>query len=385
MKKRAIVIGAGIGGLTAAIALQRIGYETAVYERSADIRFVGAGLGIGANAVQALERLDLARPVLEAGRALSELRIVTAGGKTLLRTDSLAVRERYGIDNVTIYRPALLRILLEALGAEHVRAGKACVRWTEDAEGVEATFADGSTDRGELLVAADGIQSLFRQTLLPGSKPRYAGYTCWRAVVEDDPALRFSREAFTETWGRRGRVGIVPLADGRLYWFACVNAPPRDEAMATWTADDLQRHFAAYHAPIPQLLTHSRSASLLWNDIVDVPPPYRFAFGRIALLGDAAHAMTPNMGQGAGQAIEDAVVLARVLAEAGAAGMPAALRRYEADRAPRVAGIARLSARIGRLAQQSHPWLVAARDALLPLTPRRMADSGLDALYRVTL
>jgi len=383
---RAIVVGAGIGGLCAAIALRKIGIDARVYESKPEIRFAGAGLGIGANAVEALQRLGVVDEVLRAGKTLDELRIVTPEGKLLQRTESAAISRKYGPANVAIDRGRLLELLLGALGPEQVVfAAKTCSRFEQHGSGVKVWFEDGTTEEADLLIGADGIHSVIRSALLPGAKPRYAGYTCWRAVVEADPrTIPYDPNVFIETWGRRGRFGLVPLADDRVYWFACVNAQQaRDPVFFSYTANDLAKRFEGYREPIPGLLRLSSERPLLHHDIYQLPPIRRFAFGRIALLGDAAHAMTPNMGQGAGQAVEDAVVLAFCL---GNARTPEeALRAYERERIGRTSRIARMSDRLGRAAQLDGRVSVALRDALFPLVPEALLEKQMQYLYEAKL
>jgi len=382
---KAIIIGAGIGGLSTAIALRKIGMDVKVFESKQEVRFAGAGLGIGANAVRALQQLDVGDQILRAGKALDELRILTPAGKILQRTETAAISHKYGPDNVSIERGVLLELLMSALGPEKiVHTGRTCRHFEQNDSGVKVWFEDGSTEEGDFLVGADGVHSKIREALLPNAIPRYAGYTCWRAVVQAEPdLLHYDPNVFIETWGRKGRFGLVPLSNNRIYWFACLNAKAPDSPLRTYTARDLMKIFEGYHEPIPQILAQTSDHHMLQHDIYDLPPISRFAFGRVVLLGDAAHAMTPNMGQGAGQSVEDAVILASHLKQSPV--IEDALLRYERERIGRTGQITRMSNRIGKVAQLDGHVFIALRDGLFPLVPARILEKQLEYLYEVSL
>ena len=377
-----IVIGAGIGGLTAARALLSAGHRVQVFERAAALQEVGAGVVLGANAMQVLHHLGLHDAVREAGQPVTTLALLGRHGQVLNAADTKAFTESLGFDNLAIHRAALQRVLLEALPPGTVQLGRAFTHFTESADAVTAHFADGSTAPAAGLLAADGLRSRVRLQLLPDSQPRYAGYTCWRAVL---PAGRLQLPAgkSAEIWGgRAGRFGYVPLADGQVYWFACLNSPvPNNPRFRAFTVADLQRQFACLPPPVPELLALTTDAQLLWNDILDLKPLRRFAFGRVLLLGDAAHATTPNMGQGAGQAIEDALALASCLRQ-HPTDLSAAFRAFEARRRPRTTRIVEQSWLMGRLGQLESPLLTGLRDAVLRHTPAAVSARQMAFLYQ---
>jgi 2-polyprenyl-6-methoxyphenol hydroxylase-like FAD-dependent oxidoreductase len=372
------IIGGGIAGLTTAIALQRLGIQVTIFEAAPVVRSLGAGLLLAANAMQAFDRLGITQEVIRHGRQLDAFAILDQRGQTITRTDTHRVTKRYGIHNFTIHRAELHRVLLNQLPSNAIQTGKRAIGLTEQADGVTVHFEDGTTHQTDYLLVADGIHSPLRGQLLADWAPRYAGYTCWRAVL-DWPGNTL-HEA-TETWGPQGRLGIVPLANDQVYWFACVNAPSQDPQMHQQTSSDLAKRFASYHTPIPDLLTHTPDHELLWNDIIDLKPLPRYAFGRTLLLGDAAHATTPNMGQGACQAIEDAVVLANELKRHQ---MPQqAFVGFEARRLVRTHYITNTSWRLGQIAQTTHPLLIALRNGVFRRLPDRLTERQLETLFEV--
>ncbi|MFE3546243.1 FAD-dependent monooxygenase [Nocardia sp. NPDC059177] len=346
----AIVVGGGIGGLATAVGLARRGWSVEVFERAAEIAEVGSGISLWSNALRALDAIGVGGEVRAQAVEDASAGIRDPRGRWLARTDVATLRARYGAP-VVIHRAALLEILRSALPDDAVRPGIS----------VTAAGADGSVvhsageSSADLVVGADGLRSVVRQAVCGEVAARYAGYTAWRAVVE----LPGKLTEFGETWGRGARFGIAPLADGRVYCFAVYNAPEHSAG----TFAEVRARFAGWHHPIPELLAAADPDTVLHNDIYDIPALPSFVAGRIALIGDAAHAMTPNLGQGGCQALEDAVVLARLAAE------PGGLSRYDRERRPRTRMIAARSARIGTIGQLSAAPLVTLRDTALRLTP----------------
>ncbi|OON68935.1 hypothetical protein B0919_11650 [Hymenobacter sp. CRA2] len=374
-----LIIGAGIGGLATALALRQQGQGVQVCEAAPALREIGAGVVLGANAMRALDHLGVHAVVRTAGYPVTRVALLDERGHVLNDIDTRPFTERIGYDNLAILRADLQRVLLAELPAGTVQLGKVLTRF-ESAEGrVTAHFADGSTATAEALVAADGIRSRVRQQLLPAAQPRYAGYTCWRGVIEA-ASLGLEPGRSTEAWGPAGRFGVVPLGNGQVYWFACINsAPPQNPTYRAFRLADLQRHFAGFHAPIPQLLSLTTDEQVLWGDIIDLPPLPRFCFGQVLLLGDAAHATTPNMGQGAGQAVEDAAMLARCLQEAP--DVEQAFRLFDARRRPRTTRIVNQSWQLGKVAQLSNPALVWLRNAVMRRLPAAVNARQMAFLY----
>lgn len=357
---KAIIIGAGIGGLATALALRQAGVDAVIYERTGEIREVGAGLSLWPNAIKALNKLGMG----EAIRAMSIPQlgggIHTKRGELLVGQSGEALRQRYGMPVVVAHRAELQAALAQAVPADIVHLGVQLTGFEQDADGIMARFADGQTVRGDVLIGADGIKSAVRGQLFPTSTPRYAGYTAWRGVAAfaSDPEATY----WGESWGHGERFGLAPLSNGRAYWFATQNAPEGKIIPVGERKAYLQQLFRGWHDPIEQLIANTDEAAILHNDIYDIAPLKSWVQGRAALLGDSAHAMTPNLGQGACQAIEDAVVLGRALR--GTTDVLGALRAYETGRLERANGILTQSQRIGMVGQWSNPAACWVRDRL---------------------
>ena len=365
----ALIVGAGIGGLAAGIALRRAGVDVEIYERAPEIREVGAGIALWANALHALAELGLADAIGALSVPYSVEGVRTWTGHRLTMMAASELQQKLGVLAVVVHRADLLSAMVEALGARRVRLGAQCTGVEQDADGVTATFADGHRARGTMLIGADGLHSVVRAALHGRHPPRYAGFTAWRGIVTD----RTDRAGAGESWGSGAIFGFVPISGDRVYWYATRNAPEGERASdARAEKAGLLETFARWHDPIPSLIEATDASAILRNDICDRPVLAAWGRGRITLAGDAAHPMTPNLGQGACQAIEDAVVLGRAIREQP--NVPAALRLYESRRMPRAHAIVARSRQVSRIAQLQHPLLVAARNALVSrLSPRLQA------------
>jgi len=363
------ILGGGICGLSTAIALKNIGIRAEVYESAPQFRPLGAGLLLAANAMRGFQKIGIAEKIAARGRLLPRFFIFDDRGKVITAADATAIGQKYGMHNFAIHRADLHEALAAELDPAQLHTRKRATGFSKNGARTVVQFEDGSTLETDYLLAAEGIHSAIRRQLLPDSKPRYAGYTCWRAVVD---AGAVSQDFASETWGAAGRFGIVPLAGNRIYWFAVVNAPQNDPAMRNFRVADLQRLFGNFHAPVSQILAQTREEDLIWNDIIDLRPLPKFAFGNILLLGDAAHATTPNMGQGACQAIEDAAVLADELATNPDPAV--AFAAFEKRRLKRTRFIVENSWSLGKIAQWEKPLLVFLRNNLLRLVPERLNE-----------
>ncbi|MGJ5749188.1 2-polyprenyl-6-methoxyphenol hydroxylase-like FAD-dependent oxidoreductase [Streptomyces puniciscabiei] len=369
----AVVVGGGIGGLAAAIGLRRIGWDVRVVERAATLDDAGAGISLHANGLRALDALGVGAAVRAAARPQYTGGTRTPAGRWLARMDGAALERALGTPIVGIRRAVLHRLLREALPAESLLIGvtvPALDLSAPDRVGVPA--GDGMLD-ADLVVAADGVGSRLRGLLFPGHPgPVYAGSTVLRAVTSGPPALRTD---FELTWGGGAEFGHIGFLDGRAEWHAVLTAPP-----GVHHADPLgmlRRRFAGWHDPIPALLDATRPEAVLHHDIHELVTPLpSFVAGRVALLGDAAHAMTPNLGQGACQALEDAVTLAAALA--AQPSVTSALARYDAERRPRAQAVARAARQAGRMGQRlSRPAAVALRNTALRIAPSRVATRAI--------
>lgn len=364
------ICGAGVGGLTTGIALRQRGFEVRIFERAPQLAPVGAGITVQVNAMRVMHRLGLDGAIAAAGASVEGGSLRAADGRVLRSMDQADLVRKYGVPFVAIHRARLQDVLLAAFDGEILRG--ATVTGVIAAEyGATLTVAEGGTYHGTLAVGADGLRSNVREALFGPEPPRAAGQVSWRGVC---PRAAAAGDRGGESWGRGARFGFVPISAEQVYWYAVIDtaaAPPEE-------ADQhaaLREHFQGWHAPIPELLHATDPATVIRTELFDRVPTDTWGRGAVTLLGDAAHPMTPNLGQGGCQAIEDAWVLAR---EVAGDPSPTGLRRYEAARQPRTRRFVEESWRFGKIAQSSNPLLIAGRNLAMRLVPESMMQRSLD-------
>lgn len=365
-QRRAIVVGAGIGGLAAAIGLRRVGWDVVVHEQTVAPRPVGAGISLWSNARRALAWLGVDDAVGAHGVTRPGGGVRTSSGRWLSDSVGGNLLTSEEVSLVMVHRADLHAALLAALPAEVVRFDSAVEKIEESATEVTVRLVAPNASRtatADVLVAADGVWSGCRSQLWPSAfRPRYAGFTAWRGVTDGS----FPLATQSQTMGPAAEFGLVQLLDGRVYWFATGNDP--EGARTSDERDEVLARFGSWHSPIRAVIEATSPAAVLRHDIYRLTRPYpSFVCDRVVLLGDAAHAMLPNLGQGGCLALEDAVTLAHALDSS--ADVPSGLRAYDAARRPRTQTVAAMSDQTAKLAQLRHPLLTTLRAAAIRATP----------------
>ncbi len=374
------IVGCGIGGLTTAIALKQIGCDVKVFEAAPVLKPVGAGILMAPNAMKVFGRLGFAETVKERGHVLTRgLRVTNAQRRTIQQMGGPEERAIAGETSVAIHRGILQQVLLEVLGEEHVLTGKPCKHVEQDGERVTLHCEDGSTYTSDLLLGADGIHSAVRRSLFSEVPLRYGGETCWRGVAEFAAGEEWGGEG-VEMWGGGVRLGLFPINDTQCYWFSTETAASGGADVDAASAKRmLVERFKDFGGPAAAILEATPEESIIRRDLFDFVPIDKWYKGHIALVGDAAHATTPNMGQGGCQAVEDAWALQ--LCVQREATLSQALEAYEQMRRPKAMMVVNNSYSFGKVAQLRNPLLCWLRNIFLRMTPKSVYLKQIKTLY----
>lgn len=327
-----IIIGAGMGGLTAGIALKRFGHQVTIYEQVAQILPVGAAISLWSNGVKCLNYLGLGDKVAKIGGPMDDMAYIDGlSNQTLTQFSLLPLVKQVGQRPYPVSRAELQNLLMDEFGREDIHLGMRMQAISDDGHQVTATFADGSSTTADLLIGADGTHSITRQYVLGTTvERRYAGYVNWNGLVEISPDLAPAKQ-WTTFVGEGKRVSMMPIADNRFYFFFDVPLPVGLPNEKDKYKQQLTEYFKGWCAPVQTLIQRLNPQTTNRVEIHDIEPFMNFYRGRVAILGDAAHSTTPDIGQGGCQAMEDAIYLARAL-QINTLGIEDALYRYQDKR-----------------------------------------------------
>jgi 2-polyprenyl-6-methoxyphenol hydroxylase-like FAD-dependent oxidoreductase len=340
-----------------------------ILERTERIAPVGAGLALFANAMAALERLGVSAHVAAAGSAGRRAVVLTWRGRCL---NAMPLDLLDGM--VAVPRADLHSVL--AARAGDVRLGSEVVSVRQHGEAVVVGLADGGQEHADLVVGADGLRSVVRRAIAD-VQLRFAGYTAWRGVAP----VSVGPGRMSESWGRGERFGLVDIGRSRTYWFATKTAHEGEPDEPHGRKAEVLRRFTGWHHPIGAVAEATAEGDVLRNDVYDLEPLPRWSQGRVTLLGDAAPAATPGVGQGAAQAIEDAVALTGQLARQS--DLHGALAAYEVIRRPRATAVQVISRRVDAIAQLDSPLGCRIRNAAVRAVPDRLQRPRFESLVRL--
>lgn len=360
---KALVAGAGVGGLTTAIALRAKGIEVEVFETAPESRTSGGGLGIACNATKVLAALGIDLPAAGIGRVCERFTLHTARGRLMRELPIASIAAELGSPVVNVRRADLVSLLRDRAGDTPVHYGTEVVGYERVRDGVSVACADGRTVTGDLLVGADGIRSAIRTRVVGREPVNEYGYVCWIATVPfEHPRLPPGGAA--HYWGRGQRFGLIDIGGGHVYWWGTKNIPA---GHAATTKDDVLRSYAGWADEVREVISRTPDADIVTVPAQDRTFADRWGDGPVTLVGDAAHPMLTSLSQGAGSSVEDGYALAHHVAHA--TGVVAGLRAYESARRERTRWLVTASRRLSRTEQLEHPVAVGLRDLVIRYAP----------------
>jgi 2-polyprenyl-6-methoxyphenol hydroxylase-like FAD-dependent oxidoreductase len=360
--RKVLIVGGGIGGLTAAIALRKAGIEAVVFEQAPRLQDVqsGGGLLVWNNGMRALREIDLHEQAQAAAAVLDVTTFNSYRGDLLATWPIEKVEQELGVPTVGVVRGDLHKVLADALGEETIQVGAHYESFSTADGGVVVRFSDGREERGAALIGADGVRSTVRKDLLGQRDLRPPGYWGIQAVVEfEHPLAR--KGTFATYWGPGSRFAYHHVGGNRLYWFAVEDGEGTEPAAER--IQTVRERLKSWPEPVASIISATPDDEIAVMDIADAKPVKRWGTGPTTLLGDAAHPILPNLGQGTSQALEDAVVLARALRDEP--DVVTALRSYEDRRAPRTTGLVKFSRNLGRIGRFKSRPAVAFRERFM--------------------
>ncbi|HLT07867.1 MAG TPA: FAD-dependent monooxygenase [Cyclobacteriaceae bacterium] len=372
MEETIYIIGAGIGGLATALCLQQQGLTIKVMESAPEIKPLGAGIVMANNAMQVFDQLGIREKVDAAGHKVSCMRITDAQFNDLSLIDLHPFEEQYGVHNTAIHRADLQRILADELGFEHIHLSKRLVD-IDIEEAFTLRFEDETEKRGDIVIGADGIRSVVRQKLFPPSTIRDSGQICWRGICDLVLEEQYKHTAL-EAWGSGRRFGFVALNSRQVYWYAVAN----DDVSSA----DLSMLFKDFHPEVLEMIAATPADAVFFSRLCDLKPIGQWYHGKACLIGDAAHATTPNLGQGACQAVEDAYVLGKLFGK----GLPVeqVFERYQSIRIQKAHQVVKTSWMIGKFSHWTNPVGIGIRNFVMKSLPASIRQAQLKPLFELS-
>lgn len=374
MTKTINIIGAGIGGLTTALMLQQKGLNVKLYESSTEIKPVGAGIIIANNAMQVFQKLGIEDKIKNAGNKISYMKVTDNNLKDISVIDLTEYEKKYGVHNIAIHRGELQKILAKEIGFSNIYLSKRLVKIKKE-EVFKLNFEDNSTVESKIIIGADGINSVVRNQLFEKSTLRNANQTCWRGICEIDLPEKYHNE-LNEAWGKGKRFGFVKISEKKVYWYALTNTNK-----VKTNSVNLRELFSEFHSDILKIISSTTKEQIIVNDIIDLKPINKWQQENVCLIGDAAHATTPNLGQGACQAIEDAYILGKLLNKG--IDIKDTFKQYENIRRKKAHSVVNNSWAIGKIAHWSNPFLVWLRNLIFRLTPNSVSKKQTDKIFEL--
>jgi 2-polyprenyl-6-methoxyphenol hydroxylase-like FAD-dependent oxidoreductase len=374
MKETVNIIGAGIGGLTTALTLRQKGLSVNIFESSTEIKPVGAGIILANNAMQVFQKLGLQDKIEKAGNKISYIKITDAQLNNISVVDLTDYEKKYGVHNIAIHRGELQKILANEIGYDNIHLSKRLTK-IERTELYKLTFEDNSTIKSKIIIGADGIKSVVRNQLFEDGILRNAKQKCWRGVCEMELPQKYHYE-LNEAWGKGKRFGFVKISETKVYWYALANSKTEQSVEV-----NLLELFNGFHSDILNIISATVKGKIIVSDIIDLKPITKWQNENVCLIGDAAHATTPNLGQGACQAIEDAYILGKLI-DIGIS-IENTFKEYENLRRKKAHMIVNTSWNVGKLAHIENDFGIGLRNFVMRNIPKSANKNQTDKIFNL--
>lgn len=366
------IIGGGIGGLTLGNFLKQHNIDFKIYESALEIKPVGAGIAMAGNAMQIFDKLGLKEKIENAGTKMHALIITDEKLKTISKTDVLKLESKYNVCNIAIHRAELQRVLSENI-SEHIILNKRLEK-IEKKENYHLTFEDKTEIESKIVFGADGVKSLVRNQILKSREIRNTKQKCWRGILETEILEKYSHNAY-EMWGKGKRFGFVKIKENTLYWYALVNEK------IYFPEINLMKTFKEFHHDILEMISKTSKENIIFNEIIDLKPMDNWSAENLCLIGDAAHATTPNLGQGGCQAVEDAYVIGKLLENEK--DWNQVFSQFEKIRKEKVHHIVNTSWTIGKIAHWEN--FTGIRNFIFRMIPESVNQKQMEKILKLEL
>jgi len=371
------IIGGGIGGLTIAIALQKKGIDVRVFEQAKKIKPVGAGIILANNAMQVYEKLGLRKEIEQSGNPISSVNITDIQLKPISSIDLKYFEEKHRVQNIAIHRGTLQQVLINQLNKNSLKLDHSLTNIEKTGKEYILQFKNGQTISSSIILGADGLNSVVRNQLFSENKIRHTDQICWRGVTDFALPQQYQNE-LNEAWGSGDRFGFVQIAPKVVYWYALLS----QQNHADYSVNKLNTYFRNYHSIVREIIKQTSIKTIHTAIISDLDPIKIWHKENVCLLGDAAHATTPNMGQGACQAIEDAYILSECLHKFDT---NKAFRAYQKLRISKAHQVVKASWTLGKIAHWKNPIAIFFRNQLMRMTPQNINRKQSEKIFQLEL
>jgi len=372
------IIGAGIGGLTTAIALKQKGFEVEIFERLKEFKKVGSGINLAINAMQVYKRLGIYEEISSLGSYTDSLLITDEKLKTITEVSLVNAEIEFKAKTYAIHRATLQTILLNKLKGVKMHFGKKLVSLCQTNNSVNFIFEDGTSYTSNILIGADGIHSVVRKSIFNNTELRIAKQVCWRGIVKIDIPKKHQTE-LNELWGKGKRFGFVHINESEVYWYALSNY--KTDYKKEFSNTNLEELFSNFSPLIKEIILKTEKSNIIFNEMIDLKPISSWHYKNVCLIGDASHATTPNLGQGACQAIESAYVLAACLSTEK--NTQSAFQKLEKIRKKNATKIVKTSWSVGKMAHLENKFEIFLRNNLMRLMPKKLTEKQSTSIYKL--